>query len=286
MTPSSNLSYDRITQRHNENQILNTQNTSIFHPHGWTMRFLLWGFWREIDHVISCIKTITIENFSSLLQSLNYCCISSVKEATGDCCHLQLTQLRQVIAGRACSMLQTSHRNKKYHFDEILIIGYSESCLNDNFWYIQWRKFCENDISVSLFLSTHSHELSHWGQVMHICIGNLAIIWSDNGFSPGRCQAIIWTNDGILLIGPLGTNFSEILIIFIQENAFQSVVCEMAAILSRPQCVKVDISMVSRDLGLHHCHWSSVPKHGQGFKFVNIPNKLQFDMHTDLYFTM
>ena len=42
----------------------------------------------------------------------------------------------------------------------------------------------------------------------------LTIIGSDNGLSPGRRQAIIWTNAGtcILLIGPLGTNFSEILI--------------------------------------------------------------------------
>ena len=49
----------------------------------------------------------------------------------------------------------------------------------------------------------------------HICIGNLAIISSDNGLAPGRRQAIIWTNAGILLIGPLGTNFSEILIEFL-----------------------------------------------------------------------
>ena len=27
-----------------------------------------------------------------------------------------------------------------------------------------------------------------------------------------RRQTIIWTDDGILLVGPLGTNFSEILI--------------------------------------------------------------------------
>ena len=40
----------------------------------------------------------------------------------------------------------------------------------------------------------------------------LTIIGSDNSLSPGRRQAIIWTNDGILLIGALGTNFSEILI--------------------------------------------------------------------------
>ena len=42
--------------------------------------------------------------------------------------------------------------------------------------------------------------------------GNLTIIGPDNGLSPGRRQAIIWTSAGILLIGPLGTNFSEILI--------------------------------------------------------------------------
>ena len=54
--------------------------------------------------------------------------------------------------------------------------------------------------------------LIHWGRVTHICVGNLTIIGPDNGLSPGRRQAIIWTNDWILLIGPLGTNFSEILI--------------------------------------------------------------------------
>ena len=40
----------------------------------------------------------------------------------------------------------------------------------------------------------------------------VTIIGSDNGLSPGRRQAIIWTKAGILLIEPLGTNFSEILI--------------------------------------------------------------------------
>ena len=55
-------------------------------------------------------------------------------------------------------------------------------------------------------------QLTHWGRVTHICISKLTIIGSDNGLSPGRRQAIIWTNVGILLIGPLGTNFNEILI--------------------------------------------------------------------------
>ena len=84
--------------------------------------------------------------------------------------------------------------------------------------------------------------LTHWGRVTHICVSKLTIIGSDNGLLPGRRQAIIWTNDGMLLIGPLGTNCSEILKqnshIFIQENAFENIVCEMAAILSRPQSIK------------------------------------------------
>ena len=54
--------------------------------------------------------------------------------------------------------------------------------------------------------------LTHWGRETHICVSKLTIIGSDNGLSPDRRQAIIWTNAGILLIVPLGTNFSEILI--------------------------------------------------------------------------
>ena len=56
--------------------------------------------------------------------------------------------------------------------------------------------------------------LNHWGRVTHICVGKLTLIGSDKGLSPGRRQAIIWTNAGILLRYPLGTNFSEILIEF------------------------------------------------------------------------
>ena len=41
---------------------------------------------------------------------------------------------------------------------------------------------------------------------------NWAIIGADNGLSSDRHQAIIWTNVGILLIEPRGTNFNEILI--------------------------------------------------------------------------
>ena len=102
--------------------------------------------------------------------------------------------------------------------------------------------------------------LTHWGRVTHICVGKLTIIGSDNGLSPDRRQAIIWTNDGIFLIGPLGTNFSEILIetnIFIQENAFESVVRKTAAILSRPQCVNKSIYRIMCGLS-----WITIFCHG------------------------
>ena len=92
-----------------------------------------------------------------------------------------------------------------------------------------------------IYVASGGDELTHWGRVMHICIGNLTIIGSDNGLSPGRRQAIIWTNAGILLIGPknkLQWNFRRNYNIFIQENVFESVLCEMAAIVSRASDAK------------------------------------------------
>ena len=54
--------------------------------------------------------------------------------------------------------------------------------------------------------------LTHWGQVTHIYVSKTIIIGSDNGLSPGRHQAIFWTNAGILLIRPQRINFNKILI--------------------------------------------------------------------------
>ena len=53
---------------------------------------------------------------------------------------------------------------------------------------------------------------THWDGVTHIYGCNITIIGSDTVLSPGQCQAIIWTIAGILLIGPLGTTFNEVLI--------------------------------------------------------------------------
>ena len=75
-----------------------------------------------------------------------------------------------------------------------------------------------------------------------VFVGNLTTIGSDNGLSHGRRQAIFWTSAGILSIWALGSKLQWLFIrnsnIFMQENAFENV-SEMAAILSRPQCVNV-----------------------------------------------
>ena len=43
-----------------------------------------------------------------------------------------------------------------------------------------------------------------------ICVSKYALIGSDNGLSPNCNLAIIWTIDGLLLTGPLATNFKKI----------------------------------------------------------------------------
>ena len=63
-----------------------------------------------------------------------------------------------------------------------------------------------------IWITIQDFLLTHWVWATHLCIGNLTIISSDNGLLPGWHLAIIWTNAGILVIGPLGTNYSEILI--------------------------------------------------------------------------
>ena len=95
----------------------------------------------------------------------------------------------------------------------------SEIVIKIQFWlkkrkYI-WKWYIQNYshfIQPSMYDDIYLHFLTHWGRVTQICISKLTIIGSDNGLSTGRRQAIIWTNAGILLIGPLGTNFIGILI--------------------------------------------------------------------------
>ena len=68
----------------------------------------------------------------------------------------------------------------------------------------------------------------------------LTIIASDNGLSPGRRQAIIWNNDGILSIGLFGTKFSEILI-EILTFSFKKVHLKVLSVKWWPFCIDLNV---------------------------------------------
>ena len=102
--------------------------------------------------------------------------------------------------------------------------------------------------------------LTHWGRVTHICVGNLTIIGPNNGLSPGWRQAIIWTNAGILLIGPWGTNFSEILI-GIQAFSFKKMHLKMSSAKWRPFCLGLNVLIITCQ---HTCYFTAFPnKHAR-----------------------
>ena len=73
-----------------------------------------------------------------------------------------------------------------------------------------------------------------------VCVGNITIIGSDNDLSPGLRQAIIWTNAGILLIRPLWTNFSEILV-KIHTFSFMKMPLKMSSWKCWPFCLGLNV---------------------------------------------
>ena len=82
--------------------------------------------------------------------------------------------------------------------------------------------------------------LTHCGRVMHICISKLTIIGSDNGLSPGRRQAIIWSNSGILLIRSWGTTFSDILSKF-RTFSSKKMHLKVSSAKWRPSCLGLNV---------------------------------------------
>ena len=118
-------------------------------------------------------------------------------------------------------------------------------CLSGKLWYLQ-QIYVGNTIvyhqesELFLGLLSTAMQLTHWVRVTHICVSKPTTIGSDNGLSPGRRQAIIWTNAGILLIGPLGTNFIEISI-GIQTFPFKKMHLKMSSAKWRPFCLGLNV---------------------------------------------
>ena len=90
------------------------------------------------------------------------------------------------------------------------------------------------------FFSMQILTLTRWGRVTHKCVSKQTIIGSDNGLSPDRRQAIIWTNAGLLLIRPTGTNFSEILI-EILIFSFKKMRLKLSSANRRPFCLGLNV---------------------------------------------
>ena len=84
----------------------------------------------------------------------------------------------------------------------------------------------------------YSLYLSLWPS--DICVGNLTIIGSGIGLTPGRRQAIIWINAEILLFGPLGTNLSENVITFFTFS-LKKIHLKMSCVTWRPFCLGLNV---------------------------------------------
>ena len=99
--------------------------------------------------------------------------------------------------------------------------------------------------------------LTHWGRVTHICVSELTIIGSDNGLSPGQRQVIIWTNAGIMLIGALGTNLSEILM-EIYTFSFKKMHLKMSSGKWRPFCHGLNV-LIAQDRNIPSVSAMEIP---------------------------
>ena len=102
--------------------------------------------------------------------------------------------------------------------------------------------------------SNHLHDQSlstQWGQMTHICVSKFTIIVSDNGLSPVGRQAIIWNNAGILSIGLLGTNFSEIFI-EILTFSFTKMRLKVSSAKWRPFCLGLNVLIHTISMASHY----------------------------------
>ena len=83
--------------------------------------------------------------------------------------------------------------------------------------------------------------LTHWGRVLHIYVTNVGHhwfrYWLVTCLAPSHYLNQCWNIANCTRSNKLHWNLNQNSYIFIQENAFENVICKMAAILSRPYCV-------------------------------------------------
>ena len=96
-------------------------------------------------------------------------------------------------------------------------------------------------------------ESTNWGRLTPICISELTTFGSDNGLLPGRHQAIIWTNAGILLIGPSRTNISDN---FFEMHTFSWKNMHLKMLSGKwwPFCLSLNMLIVQKWNSLPYCY--------------------------------
>ena len=84
--------------------------------------------------------------------------------------------------------------------------------------------------------------LTHWGRVMYISISELSIIGSDNGLSPGRRQATIWTNTiWTNIVNWTPGNKFQLNIIEIHIFSFKKMHLKRSSAKRRPFCLGLNV---------------------------------------------
>ena len=127
----------------------------------------IWQIPRNFNFLPSCLWLFIIS--SSLLYKIHcFVWINNTSKLSIICCLFQLPYCVGGV-GMMRAVLQTN---------------FSNCILRNSFHYICTRHWCVLFYRGSL-------------EPIYICVSELDIVGSDNGLTPGRHQAIIWTNDGI-----------------------------------------------------------------------------------------
>ena len=113
-----------------------------------------------------------------------------------------------------------------------------------------WKKEIKTKKSISKFFSRHFRP--DYAVLWSVC--NDDNTWMPHAFitlQPTCGDLIIWTNGGILLIGPLGTNFSEILVEF-HTFSFKKMHLKMSSVKWRPFCFGLNVLILKWSPAISH----------------------------------
>ena len=122
-------------------------------------------------------------------------------------------------------------------------------------------------------------DLTHWDQVTSLVqIMACQLAGADQATSHFLNQC--WNIVNLNLRNKLHWNVNEGSYIFIQENACENVVCEMAAILSQPQCVKQS----GKPLEIHPDKMTVTISPSKSFSLMTYNQKFHFQ--SGIHFTL